>query len=404
MARPRKLWSQKVGGYGHTVTVCERQPGGPIYLRWWDATRPGKNGGNFAWKSLGHTDKTRATEQAKELAAQLLGALEAARKGRLTLVDLLARYERDVSAHKKGAQPAEDRRRIALWTKYLGPLRDARTIDFPTLDRFVRDRKAGRITVEGHELAAKVGERAIDADLVFLNSALNYGTRVMTPEGNRLLSENPMRGYARPRPKNVKRPVATYDRYLKVRAKADDADPQRLFASFLDLVESLGWRVSAICQLRASDVDRSANDLAPFGRIRKRGETDKEGVEMWVPLAREAREALDRIQTQNPVIGDRYLFPAPKDARKPWTRWHARDLLERAEKAADVGHLSGGDFHPYRRAWATERKHLPAVDVAAAGGWRDLRSLERCYTHADPRTILDVVTSPTKLRDATLGA
>lgn len=33
----------------------------------------------------------------------------------------------------------------------------------------------------------------------------------------------------------------------------------------------------------------------------------------------------------------------------------------------------------YRRKWATERKHLPDVDVATAGGWKELESLRQCY-------------------------
>jgi hypothetical protein len=67
-----------------------------------------------------------------------------------------------------------------------------------------------------------------------------------------------------------------------------------------------------------------------------------------------------------------------------WTRHHAKDLLERAEiaarkaaleredaeAAAALAPLDGSDFHAYRRAWATARKHLPIKDVAEAGGWR----------------------------------
>ena len=39
--------------------------------------------------------------------------------------------------------------------------------------------------------------------------------------------------------------------------------------------------------------------------------------------------------------------------------------------------------HAYRRKWATERKHLPDVDVAQAGGWSDLASLKTAYQHTD---------------------
>ena len=115
----------------------------------------------------------------------------------------------------------------------------------------------------------------------------------------------------------------------------------------------------------------------------------------------------DRIRAVNPAIGEWPLFPAPR-ARvelehgkipKPWTRHYARRLLERAEKAADLKAIDGSDFHAYRRKWATERKHLPPQDVAAAGAWLDLRSLQTAYTQPDDATILAVVDEPTKLRE-----
>ena len=37
------------------------------------------------------------------------------------------------------------------------------------------------------------------------------------------------------------------------------------------------------------------------------------------------------------------------------------------------------------------RKHLPDVDVARAGGWRDLTTMKRSYQRADPATTLRAV-------------
>jgi hypothetical protein len=319
-----------------------------------------------------------------------------------------AANEREVCTHKKGVQPTEDRRRIALWTAVLRDIRDVRAIDAPTLDRFVRDRRAGRIGALGDDgkplrLAKKPSDTTIGGDLVFLNSVLNWACKVRTPDGGRLLADNPLRGYPIPQSKNPKRPVVSYDRYLKIREHADAVDPQGLFGSFMDLIEALGWRVTAICELVGSDVDLVGSPMTPHGRIRKRGEVDKEGVDMWVPLSEPARAAIDTVLRVNPVIGTRPLFPAPKAKRgraaAPWSRYHARDLLERAETAAELEALDGGDFHAYRRAWATARKHLPAADVAHAGGWRDLRSLECSYQRVDDATLLAVVTEPRKLRD-----
>jgi len=44
--------------------------------------------------------------------------------------------------------------------------------------------------------------------------------------------------------------------------------------------------------------------------------------------------------------------------------------LDATAKVAKLPTLKGGLWHPYRRAWATTRKHLPVADVAQAGDWR----------------------------------
>lgn len=116
------------------------------------------------------------------------------------------------------------------------------------------------------------------------------------------------------------------------------------------------------------------------------------------------RAALDRAISANSVIGDTPIFQLPRASKpgapKPWTRWHARDLLERAELMAGLEPVKGGDFHPFRRKWVSERKHLLSRDVAVAGGWRDLRTMERSYQRGDEHTLLAVVTEAAKLRDA----
>jgi hypothetical protein len=431
--KQKGVWRKTVGGYGHTVIVEERSPGSVLNLRWWDQSAPGQraNGkpGNWRWRSLGHRDKKLGEEQAKALAGRLLTGKEATAAGKVTVADLFARYEAEVSTHKKGAQPKEDARRIELWTRVLGADRDPETITKGQVGRFVRLRREGKIRLAGRQLRANPTKSTIGADIIFLESVLNWGVA----EG--VLSKNPLKGYDRPKTPKPHRPVATYDRYERTRIKADEVDEQRLFGVFFDLVETLGWRVSAICRLWASDIDRTSRPAAPFGRIRKRGEVDKEGVGMWVPMNGDARQAVDLLLESNPAIGDTPLFPAPKATQnrpsKPWSRWHARDLHERAQRAAGFGYVClkcgtalGNEqrecpnekcghvdplprdpaerilgFHSYRRKWATERKHLPLRDVAEAGGWLDTRSLEQCYQQADEQTMLAVVSEPRKLRE-----
>jgi hypothetical protein len=38
-----------------------------------------------------------------------------------------------------------------------------------------------------------------------------------------------------------------------------------------------------------------------------------------------------------------------------------------------------------------QRKHYPIVDVAAAGGWKDLTTLLTCYQQPDPDTMRAVI-------------
>lgn len=429
--RQGKSWRKTLGGYGHTVIVEERSPGSILYLRWWDPNAAGKRKsgkpGNWRWRSLGHRDRELGEEQGRELASRLLTGQEAQANGRITLGDLLARYEAEVSAHKKGAQPREDARRIDLWTHVLGANRDPESITKGQITRFERLRRQGQIQLPTRTLRANPSETTIGADIIFLASVLNWAME----EG--LLQKNPIRGYDRPKTVKPKRPVASYDRYERTRAEADEVGEQRLFGPFLDLVESLGWRVSAICQLQASDIDITTSATAPNGRIRKRGEVDKEGVDMWVPMSADVRRAVDLLLECNPSIGDDPLFTAPGGGggRRPkcWTRFYASDLHARAQRAAGYGYrcpkcqtalaneqrecskcaqvdrqprdpakkLLG--FHAYRRKWATERKHLPVKDVAEAGGWLDTRSLEQCYQQADEATLLQVVSEPRKLRE-----
>jgi len=71
-----------------------------------------------------------------------------------------------------------------------------------------------------------------------------------------------------------------------------------------------------------------------------------------------------------------------------------RPRLAKAETLARLPKLARGGFHPFRRLWASERRHLPAQDVAAAGGWRSLEVLRHAYQHADAAGMMSVVESP----------
>lgn len=392
----RNRWSKKVGGYGYTVTLTERRPGGPLSVTYWEPSL-----GKPVWHALHHLDRERGEKEALRIAADLQHAKAASAKGLTTVAAFFLRFESEVSRFGKGQQPEEDARRVAIWRTVLGPATDINGIDRGTLDRFVRQRRAGAIEVPGYELRAGVTDRTIGADLEFLRRALNWGRTVKDATGRPLVIDTPFIGYAIPNTASPKRPLAPYERWQQIRAVADDVDPQHLFGGFMDLLDWLGWRVSALCQLRIMDLDLAPSHDAPTGRVRKRGETDKEQVEMWVPIPVALRDRLrDLLERRAMVTGDIVptdpLFPAPRSPEVSWDRYRARALLERAERHADLPRIEGSQFHAYRRAWVSSRKHHPLADIAAAGGWKGTRALE-LYMQADPETTLNVVSSTNRI-------
>jgi 2-polyprenyl-6-methoxyphenol hydroxylase-like FAD-dependent oxidoreductase len=72
----------------------------------------------------------------------------------------------------------------------------------------------------------------------------------------------------------------------------------------------------------------------------------------------------------------------------------------RSRTRKSLAKLKEGRWHPYRRKWATERKHMPLTDVAAAGGWKDTETLLTCYQLPDRDTQLAVMNCTNKIRDA----
>jgi hypothetical protein len=83
------------------------------------------------------------------------------------------------------------------------------------------------------------------------------------------------------------------------------------------------------------------------------------------------------------------------------TRHLADKWLRRAEQLVGLQPQKGGLQHAFRRKWATERKHLPDVEVAATGGWspRSPQVLKSSYQQADPDTMLRVVLGAGELRE-----
>jgi integrase len=206
--------------------------------------------------------------------------------------------------------------------------------------------------------------------------------------------------------RNPRRPVCDTERFEalmavanRVRVRVGWGKDARTEASALPTLLRLAWdtgrRIGAIVALRWSDWQP---DRGTRGMLRWRAEEDKVGKEWWAPVTPEVRQELERLRRERLAVGDALMFAGPNKPAQPITIQLATDWLRQAEKVAKLEPLLGGAWHPFRRAWATARKHLSLKDVAAVGGWLDTTTLQRCYIHADLETMEAVVLQPRVVR------
>ena len=326
----------------------------------------------------------------------------------LTLASLSSLYQQEAPGYRQNTKRTQDQKRAATarLQAAFGPTKLVAQLTLNDVDRYVAMRRSGNGWPDGRQ-RDPVRANAVRDDLALLRAMILWACRERGPDGRWLVAENPLRGMKVPREENPVRPVATYDRFEKVRKAAQElarTAPQvrgrerwvRLELALV-LAEATGRRIGAIRGLRWSDIS-----LNP-PRIRWRAAFDKRGREMTVPIPPSLGAELHGFRRKLKAVGDGWLFPR-RHADLPWPREVFGELLGRAEAKADVPGLPGGKWHAYRRKWATERKTLSVVDVMAAGGWKDLQTLTRCYQHADSDTMLAVMATPVKLRERRVGS
>lgn len=417
--RKRAPWSKSIEERGVTVRLYER--GGRLYVDVWYQTdetdahgRPivDKTGKTATVtsrdrRSLGHGDRRLAEEQARTLAQRVAELRFAGQTSALTMGQLVSLYERDRLPDLSANRQRAIRGMTSLLLRHFG--RDFAVDDLsqPRVDSYVAARKSGEIRSPRHR-GAERGVRAgtIRNELHLLVAMLTWATQARVG-GRRLLAVHPLPSLAVPQEKNAKRPVASQERYEKTLAVADRVTTDGRLRTMLVLARTTGRRVNSIAQLRASDVLRTAEQLEralaaagldvrqasawTSGAIRWSEASDKMGFEAVAPISREAREALDRYLADRPRVGDVPLFPSSTDATKPVPKVMAGWWLRKAERLAKLPHMARGGWHSFRRMWASERRHLPAQDVAAAGGWRSLNVMRSAYQHAEADVVLRVV-------------
>lgn len=397
----RGCWSCTLGERGCRVRILQRQPGGVFVRMTWIP------GSGWSQASLKTRDRREARARGEAFLRALLAGEPAAPEKPLTLGELITRYQREAPSYRANTArtQAEKRARSELLKLGLGEHTRVERLTLDAVARYVEIRRRGTGWPDGRE-TSPVRARSIAYDLQILRAMIRWACTVRKPDGNWLLAENPLRGLSIPREASPKRPVATHDRFLAVREaigelqhEAESDDERRKWIRLelaLVLAEATGRRIGAIAGLRWGDVDFTTP------AITWRAEFDKRRKEATIPIPASLAEELRNFRVKLQAFDAGWLFPqAAKD--RPWHRSVFDEMLRAAEKKAKVAPLDGGLWHPYRRKWATERKHLAAVDVMKAGGWADRTTLETCYQQATDAGVLEAMASPIKLRDAKAG-
>ena len=185
----------------------------------------------------------------------------------LTLEKLFDIYGEEVTPTKGWHSRGHDRAAMLMFLRFFGGNRDPATLSQRDWDRFIRERRAGRIGPSGRP----VSDRTVEYDLKFLIAVLNWAGRSRDERGRLLLDRNPLRGLRTPSEKNPVRVVlaeAEYRALLKVSRRVDWR-----FHVALVLAHETGHRIGAIRQLHWSDIDFED------GTILWSAEHDKSGYE-----------------------------------------------------------------------------------------------------------------------------
>ena len=334
-----------------------------------------RENGRRLTRSLGHRDWTRAKRQADEFAAgfaspDLNGKAEAEPEP-LTLERLFDIYGEEVTPSKGRYSRRHDRAATRMFLRFFGRNRDPATLSQRDWDRFIRERRTGRIGPSGRP----VSDRMVECDLKFLIAVLNWAARSRDDRGRLLLDRNPLKGLRKPTEKNPTRVVLTEEEYgalLEVSGRVDWR-----FRVALVLAHETGHRIGAIRHLRWNDINFEGRT------IRWRAEHDKSGHEHVTPVTAEALEVLEEARRNNPAPGEAPVLPAPKSPSRSMGSGLAQGWWAKAERLAGLEPKPRRGWHSLRRKFASDLMDQPLKVLCELGGWKEARTVLQCYQKAD---------------------
>ena len=387
MTQAKQRWSYSAGEWGRNrVCAFEHPKTGKIFLEFRDHGRRKRI-------ALGHQDHDAAKQETEKVAFALRAAEPLAVK-EATLRTLFDNYLREVTPRKGKSKQNHDKRATRHFLKLLGSDRKVSTLSRRDWDRYIAWRRTAGDLRTGHVAGKPVGNRVITEDLKFLRAVFNWALSVADNDGRPLLPRNPLQGLPYPREEAPRRPIVNDETYQAILAKSAAVGPE--FEMALVLANETGHRIGAISMLRWSDIDLEG------GTIRWRASHDKIGFQHQTPMTVDALAALQRWRKTHPFIGDTWILPSPKDAKKPCSRNILRDWWQRAEALAGVSHEPGMGWHSLRRKFATELKHIPLKDLCHLGGWKEPQTILKCYQRADTATMKEALSTRKRLVSVSL--
>jgi integrase len=376
-SKTTKPWSFKTGERGtNRVRAYDDPNAGAILLEFYERD-PGSSFAKRKRVSTGHRDREKAKAQAEALAGRLRRD-EQPRADNLTLGELFDIYEREVTPLKGASKRAHDVRCSEMFGRFLGRSTKPNVLNARDWNRFIADRRVGRIAPAQVRKKRSVRSRVIAYDLKWLLSVLNWATTAGDGRGGRLLDRNPLAGLPVPNDGTPQRALLSDEQYDAMGAAAANVSPRLALA--LVIAYETGHRINSVRQLRWSDVDLER------ALVRWRAENDKIGFEHETPLTEPAISALLAERALRPAIGDAWLFPSPDDSNRPCDRYHFQNDWNRAALIAKLPKGTRLGWHSLRRRFATDFKHVPLADLAYMGGWKEPMTIVKCYQRPDEET------------------
>ena len=260
---------------------------------------------------------------------------------------------------------------MAMFLRFFGRDRKPATLSQRDWDRFIRDRRAGRV---GHS-GRPVSDRTIEYDLKFLLAILNWAAKSRDEEGRLLLDYNSLRGLKVPKEKNPTRVVLTDEEYEALLRVSPQVDWR--FRVALVIAHETGHRIGAIRQLCWPDIDMDDKI------IRWRAKNEKTGYEHRTPITVEVLTVLQEALMRSPGTGNAPVLPAPKDPSRCLDRSRVRVWWQKAEALAELQPKRGRGWHSLRRKFASDLMDQPLKVLCELGGWKTPHTILKCYQHAD---------------------